>query len=97
MPLASPARGVEHQRLARGVAGEQAVVGGARRLDHQPGGVGVAAEIVEIDPVGLQQLVDQREHEQPVGAGPDADPFIGDRRIAGAHRIDRDEFGAAPA
>ena len=30
-----------------------------------------------------------------VGAGADADPVVGDRRIAGAHRIDRDEAGAA--
>src|SRR6266403_2408766 len=41
--------------------------------------------------------MDQRQHEQPVGAWPDPDPFVGDRRIAGAHRIYRDEFGAAPA
>ena len=53
-------RAVEHQRFARVVAREQPIVGGARRLDHQPGGIGVAAEIVEIDLVGAQQLVDQR-------------------------------------
>ena len=35
-------RGFEHQRIAGLVAGEQPVIGRARRLDHQPGGVGVA-------------------------------------------------------
>ena len=30
--------------------------------------------------------------EQPVGAGPDADPVVGDRGVAGAHRIDRDDL-----
>ncbi len=42
----------------------------------------------------LQQLVHQRQHEQAVGARRDADPFVGDGGIAGAHRIDRDELGA---
>ena len=93
---AYPAVGFEHQRFARLVAGEQPVIGSARRLDHQPGGVGVAPEIGEIDLVGFQQLMDQRQHEQPVGAGADADPFVGDCRIPRAHRIDRDELGAAP-
>ncbi len=37
---------------------------------------------------------DQRQHEQPVGARTDADPFIGDGGIAGADRIDRDELCA---
>ena len=39
--------------------------------------------------------MDQREHEQAVGAGADADPFVGDRAVAGAHRVDRDDLGAA--
>ena len=41
------------------------------------------------------QAVDERAGKETVGARPDADPFIGDRRIAGAHRIDGDEFGTA--
>ena len=40
---------LEDQRLAVGVAGEQAVVGRARRIDHQPGRVGIAHEIVDVD------------------------------------------------
>ena len=66
----------------------------ARRIHHQPGRVGVAHQEIEIDAVGLQQLMHDRQHQQAVGAGRDADPFVGDRRIAGAHRIDRDELGA---
>ena len=42
-----------------------------------------------------QQLVDQREREQAVGAGADADPLVGDRAVAAAHRVDRDDLGAA--
>ena len=67
----------------------------ARRVDHQPGRVGVAHQIVDIDLARLEQFVDDREDQQPVGARPDADPVVGDRRIAGAHRIDRDEARAA--
>ena len=44
----SPSR-LEDQRLAGFVAREQPVIGGAGSVDHQPGGVRVAAEIVEID------------------------------------------------
>ena len=42
-----------------------------------------------------QQLVDQRRHEQAVGAGLDADPFVGDGVVAGAHRVDRHDLDAA--
>ena len=66
----------------------------AGRIDHQPGRVGIAHQIVDIDLPRLQQFVDDRQDQQPVGARPDADPVVGDRRIAGAHRIDRDEARA---
>ena len=68
------------------VAGEEPVIGAARILDHQPGRVGVAQQIFAIDLLAVQQFVDQRADEQAIGAGADADPFIGNRRIAGADR-----------
>ncbi len=37
--------------------------------------------------------MDQGHHEQAVGARPDAYPFIGDGRVTGAHRINRDILG----
>ena len=86
---------VVHQRHALVVAGEQAVVGGAGCLDHQPGRVGVAHEVLDIDLLGLEQLLDHGGDEQPVGAGPDADPLVGDGAVAGAHGIDGDELDAA--
>ncbi len=90
-----PCGAVPGQRPALRIAGEQAVVGRARIADHQPGGIGVADQKFEIDAVGAQQFMDQRQHEQPVGAGTDADPFVGDRRVTGPHRIHRDVFRPA--
>ena len=40
------------------------------------------------------QLVQQRHQQRAVGAGADRDPFVGDRGVAGAHRVDRDEAAA---
>ena len=76
-------------------ARDEPVVGGARILDDKPAGIGVTGEEVSVDLSRTQQFVDQREDEQAVGARPDADPFVGDRRITGADRIDRDDLGAA--
>jgi len=39
--------------------------------------------------------VDERQNEQPVGSGPDTDPFVRDRRIAAAHRVDRHDLRAS--
>ena len=86
---------VEGQGIAGVVAREQAMVGGAGVVDNQPAGVGVADQKIQIDAPGFEQFVNQGQDEEPVGAGADRHPFIGDRRIAGAHRIDRYEFGAA--
>jgi hypothetical protein len=57
--------------------------------------VRVADEIVEVDPIGLQQLVDEREGEETIRAGPDTDPLVGDRTVARAHRIDDDDLRSA--
>src|SRR3546814_9310526 len=73
------ARGVPAQRAPLAVAREEAVLGAAGIVDHQPGRVGVAAEVVPVDLLGLQQLVHQGQHEEAVGAGPEADPLVGDR------------------
>ena len=83
------------QRPAVGVAGDQPVIGVARCVDHQPGGVGPADQVVEVDPPGVQELVDQAHDEEPVGAGADADPFVGNGRVAGADRVDRDDLRTA--
>ena len=88
---------VPGQRLAVRVAQEQAVLRVARFVAHQPGGVGVAHQELEVDFLRLDQFVDQSHHEQAVGAGPDADPFVGDRRVARAHRVDRHELGVFAA
>ena len=83
------------QRAALRVAGEKPVAGGSRRIDHQPCRVRVADQIVDVDAARLEQLVDERENQQPVRTGPHADPVVGDRRIAGADRVDRHEAGTA--
>ena len=70
------------------------MIGGSRRVDHQPGRVGIADEIVDIDPARLQQFVDDGQNQQPVCARPDPDPVVGYRRIARANGIDRDETRA---
>ena len=86
---------VEAQHLAVGIAGEQPVIGGARRMDGQPRRVGVAHQEIEIDLLRLQQFMDDRENQRAVGARPHAEPFVGDGGIGGLHRIDRNVFGAA--
>ena len=58
--------------------------------------VGVAHQEVAVVKPQCDDLVDQREQQRAVGAGTYAHPFVGDRRIAGAYRVDRDE-AAAPA
>ncbi len=85
---------VEAERIAGVVAREQAVVLRTGIPDHQPWRIGVARQVVEIDLLRLQQLVHQRRGEQPVGAGLDADPLIGDRVVARAHRVDGDDLHA---
>ncbi len=85
---------VEGEGTAFAVAGEQPVLGRARGLDHQPGGVGVAAEIVEIDPARLEQLVAERHDEEAVGAGPDAQPLVGDGRVSRPYRVEGQDLGA---
>ncbi len=88
------ARLVECKRLALVVPRKQTVVCPAGIVDHQPGCIGVANQVVEVDLLCTQQFVDQCADEHAVGAGPDADPFVGDRAITGADRIDGDDLDA---
>ena len=81
---------VDREGIALLVAREQAGV-----VAHQPVRVRVPHEIVEIDAVGAEQLMDEACGEEAVGAGPDAHPFVGDRRVPGSDRVDRDDLGAA--
>ena len=83
------------QRLAVGVTRKEAIVLGARILDHEPRRVGVADEIVEVDLIGAEQLMDQSADQQPVGSRFDAEPFVGNGVVARADRIDGDDLGAA--
>ena len=43
--------GVPAATIRRLAAGKEPVIGRTRRLDHQPGGIGVTNQIIEIDPI----------------------------------------------
>ena len=83
------------QRIPVRVAREQAIVGAAGVVDHQPVRVRVVHQVIEVDAIHAQQFVRQREREQAVGAGADADPLVGDGAVTAAHRVDRNDFRAA--
>ena len=86
---------IPDQRLAFVIAQKQAILRGAGRVNHQPWRVGVAHEVVVIDPLVRKQLMHDGEREQAVSAGPDRHPFVGDGAVAGAYRIDAHKLGAA--
>ena len=99
-PLAVPGRGlagaaVDDQRPALLVAQQQTVLRRLRVAVHEAGRVGEAREVVEVDPPRLQQALDQRQDQQPVGARRDAVPVVGHGVVAGADRVDPDHLGAA--
>ena len=75
---------------------EQAVIIAARVVDHQLGGIGVAHQEVAVEQSLVQDLAGDGQEQRAIGAGLDRHPLVGDGRIAGAHRIDRDEASAAP-
>ena len=68
------------------------MIGGARRLDDEPGRIRVAHEIVDIDALRPEKLVNERADESAVRAGPDADPFVSNGVVARAHGIDGDDL-----
>ena len=61
---------------------------------HQLAGVGVAHQEIAVVQAERDDLVDQRQQQRAVGAGTDRHPFVGDGRVAGAHRVDRNEATA---
>jgi hypothetical protein len=76
-------------------AADRKTVRVARWIDvDQVTRVGIAREEGTIVKAGIDDFVREREDERAVGAGTDRNPFVGDRRIAGAHRVDRDEATA---
>ena len=77
-----------------GAAHEEAeIVGAFVEVDELPG-VGEAREKCAIEKTERHDLVDERQQQRAVGAGTDRHPLVGDGRIAGADRIDRDEAAA---
>ncbi|KGD38802.1 hypothetical protein DO70_6472 [Burkholderia pseudomallei] len=86
---------------------KQRIALGARRIAHeeaervgfgahvqQLGRVRVARDEVAVVAAGLDQLANHRHEQRAVGAGADRYPFVGDCRVAGADRVDRDEPSA---
>ena len=63
-------------------------------LVHQLAGVGVARQELAVVQAELDDLVDQRQQQRAVRARLDRHPLVGDGRVAGAHRVDRDEASA---
>jgi len=79
-----------------GGADEHAVVVGGLVQVDQFRGIGVVDQELPVVQTLLDQLVDDGQEQGAVGAGTDRHPFVGDRRVAGAHRVDGDEAPAAP-
>ena len=77
-----------------GVVGEHALAVAAGLEQHQLRRVGEALEEGVVDAVARDQHVQERHQERAIGARLDRDPLVGDRRVAGAHRVDRDEAAA---
>ena len=79
---------IPRQGIAVTIAREEAVIGRARVLDYQPGRVGVAYQVFQIDLARMEQFMDERKDKQAIGAGAETDPFIGDGGITAADRVD---------
>ena len=77
------------------VACDQAVIVARRVLVHEVAGIRVLGEELAIIQSARHDLMTEREQQRAVGARLDRHPLVGDRRVTGAHRIDRDETPAA--
>ena len=72
---------------------EAEIVGVLVEVDELPG-IREAREELAVEEPERHELVDEGEQQRAVGAGTDRHPLVGDGRVAGTDRIDRDE---APA
>ncbi len=72
------------------VKGKQAF---ARALvqHHQLRRVGKALEKSVVQRVGANEFMQERHQERAIGAGLDRNPLVGNRRVAGADRVDGDK------
>ena len=86
---------IEHQRFTLRVTHKQPVLRRPRCVDHQPRRVAVLHQIGVVDPVVLDEFVHDGQCKQPVGARTNWHPFVSNRAVSGAHRINRYELGAA--
>ena len=91
--LAGPA--VDDELLSGFVGQEQSELVGRAVAVHEARRVREAREVFQIDPTGLHQAMNQRQYEQPVRARRYAQPFVGNRVVSGANRIDPDDPRAA--
>ena len=88
-----PVDAVDNQRFAVCVAHEAGRC--SEDLDrYSPGRVAlvIAGQIIKVDFAGASSVMHEREDKQAVGAGRDADPFVGDGVIARPDRVDADHF-----
>ena len=85
---------VDHEGLAFGIAHEQAL-GRPVGFVQKERRIRPLRQIVQINLARLEQAMDQRQDQQPVGAGRDPQPVIGHGIVAGADRVDPDHPRAA--
>ena len=58
---------------------------------HKLWRIGEALQESMVDLIGLNQHMQERHQQRAIGAGLDGNPLIRNGRVAGAHRVDRDE------
>jgi len=95
--LVPPQVVLREERIAlgeRGILHEQAERVALRSHVQQFARVGVALDELVVVRVRLNQFVDQRHEQRAVRTGANGHPFVGDGRVAGADRVDRDEAAA---
>jgi hypothetical protein len=89
-----PGGAIEGELAPLRIARDEPVLGAAGIVDDQMMRVRVAHEEFGVDLARLEQTVNEREDQEPVGARGQRDELIGDRRITGAHRIEGDDLRA---